>query len=378
MRFETRAIHDGQSPDPATGAVNVPIYQTSTYRQDAVGHHRGYEYSRTGNPTRTPLEQVIASLEGARYGLAFSSGLAATDAVMNLLEAGDHVVSGEDIYGGTYRLFEKVYRKWGVATTYADATDPLRLRESIRDNTRLIWIETPTNPLLKITDIAAMAEIAREKKIMLAVDNTFATPYLQNPLALGADIVVHSTTKYLGGHSDLIGGAVVTADERIYDELKFHQNAAGAVPGPMDCYLALRGVKTLSLRMREHGENALYLAEFLEKHPVIARVHYPGLAGHPQHALATRQMRGFGGMVSVELDGGEEAVRRFLSKLKLFFLAESLGGVESLVTYPWAMTHGSIPRKERERRGIGKNLLRLSVGIENRRDLRDDLERALA
>jgi len=377
MKFETKAIHTGQEPDPRTGAVNVPIYQTSTYRQDAIGRHRGYEYSRTGNPTRTALEQAMAALEGGLYGLAFASGVAATDAVVNLLKAGDHIVSGDDIYGGTFRLFERVYKKWGIETTYVDVTDVKAFREAIRENTRLLWIETPTNPLLKLSDIAALSAIAKKKSIPLAVDNTFATPFFQRPLHLGADIVVHSTTKYLAGHSDIIGGAVVTSNEKIYNDLKFHQNSAGAVPGPMDCYLALRGIKTLSVRMREHERNAKYLAEYLEHHPKIERIYYPGLQSHPQHDLAAKQMSGFGGMISIEIKGGFPAVELFVSKLKLFLLAESLGGVESLVAYPPTMTHGSFSAQEREKRGIKNNLLRLSVGIEHPEDLREDLEQAL-
>ncbi|OHD70749.1 MAG: cystathionine gamma-synthase [Spirochaetes bacterium RBG_16_49_21] len=377
MKFETKAIHAGQEPDPRTGAVNVPIYQTSTYRQDAIGRHRGYEYSRTGNPTRTALEQAMAALEGGLYGLAFASGVAATDAVVNLLKAGDHIVSGDDIYGGTFRLFERVYKKWGIETTYVDVTDVKAFREAIRENTRLLWIETPTNPLLKLSDIAALSAIAKKKSIPLAVDNTFATPFFQRPLHLGADIVVHSTTKYLAGHSDIIGGAVVTSNEKIYNDLKFHQNSAGAVPGPMDCYLALRGIKTLSVRMREHERNAKYLAEYLEHHPKIERIYYPGLQSHPQHDLAAKQMSGFGGMISIEIKGGFPAVELFVSKLKLFLLAESLGGVESLVAYPPTMTHGSFSAQEREKRGIKNNLLRLSVGIEHPEDLREDLEQAL-
>lgn len=377
MRFETKAIHAGQEPDANTGAVNIPIYQTSTYRQDAIGKNRGYEYSRTGNPTRTALESAIAALEEAKYGLAFASGLAATDAVVNLLKSGNHIVSGDDIYGGTFRLFEEVHKKWGIETTYVDATDIDGIRRAIRKNTRLIWIETPTNPLLKLSDIAGLSAIAKKKDIPLAVDNTFATPYLQRPLALGADIVVHSTTKYLSGHSDIIGGAVVTSDEKIYTDLKFHQNAAGAVPGPLDCYLTLRGLKTLSVRMREHDSNAQYLAEYLEQHPKIERIYYPGLESHPQLGLALKQMSGFGGMMSIEIKGGFPAVEKFISKLRIFMLAESLGGVESLASYPPKMTHGSFSPKEREERGIHDNLVRLSVGIEHREDLKEDLEQAL-
>lgn len=377
MRFETRAIHMGQEPDRETGAVNVPVYQTSTYQQDAIGKHRGYEYSRTGNPTRKALEEALAGIENGRFGLAFASGLAATAAVVNLLRSGDHIVSGDDIYGGTYRLFERVFNQWGLETTYVDVTSTAAFREAIKKNTKLIWIETPTNPLLKLTDIRELSKLAREKNILIVVDNTFATPFFQRPLELGADIVVHSTTKYLGGHSDVIGGAIVTSNEGLFDTLKFYQNAAGAVPGPWDSYLTLRGIKTLSARMREHERNALIIAEFLEMHPKIERVYYPGLKSHPQHDLARAQMSGFGGMISIEVKGGFPAVERFLANLKLFFLAESLGGVESLVTYPARMTHGSFTPEARARRGIRDNLLRLSVGIENVEDLREDLEQAL-
>lgn len=378
MKFETKAIHAGQKPDPAVGSVITPVYQTTTYEQDAIGKHRGFEYSRTGNPTRSVLEEVLASLEGGAYGLAFASGLAASTAVISTLGTGRHVVSGDDIYGGTYRLFEKVFAPWGLETTYAGIRDPGAFRDAIRPETGLIWIETPTNPLLGIADIRAIADIAHERGILLAVDNTFATPYFQRPLELGADIVVHSTTKYLGGHSDVIGGAVVTSDAGVYEKIKFYQNAAGAVPGPWDAWLVLRGLKTLSVRMREHERNAKFLAAFLENHPNVERVLYPGLESHPQHELAGRQMYGFGGMISFELRGGFPAVERFISKLKIFVLAESLGGIESLVSYPPRMTHASIPPDEREKRGIRDNLVRLSIGIEDRDDLHDDLEQALA
>ncbi|MCX5794676.1 MAG: PLP-dependent aspartate aminotransferase family protein [Elusimicrobia bacterium] len=361
MRFETLAIHLGQEPDKQTGAVTVPVYQTSTYQQDAVGKPRGYEYSRTGNPTRAALEKSLAALEGGAYGLAFSSGVAAISAVLELLKPGDHVVAGDDLYGGTYRLLEKVYGKWGLKTSYVSSDDPKAFRRALRPQTRLIWLETPTNPLLKVCDIRAVAKIARAAGVPLAVDNTFASPYLQRPLELGADIVVHSTTKYLGGHSDLVGGAVVTSRRAAYETMKFHQNAAGAVPGPWDCWLVLRGLKTLAVRMRQHQANASCLARFLRRHPKVERVRYPG----------------FGGMVSLELAGGRRAVDRFLSRLKLFILAESLGGVESLVCYPPQMTHGSLPKGERLKRGIKDNLVRLSVGLEDRRDLLEDLRRAL-
>ena len=320
----------------------------------------------------------MASLEGGTYGLAFASGVAATTAVLQLLHPGDHVVAGDDIYGGTYRLLEKVYRPWGLHVDYADVRHPSSFAGAIRPNTRLIWIETPTNPLLKLADIAALARVAEEAGALLVVDNTFASPFFQRPLALGAHIVVHSTTKYLGGHSDVIGGAVVTRLQDEYQQLKFYQNAAGAVPGPWDCWLVLRGLKTLAVRMREHERNALHLARVLEGHPEVERVFYPGLASHPQHALAARQMSGFSGMISLELKGGFAAVERFVARLTLFTLGESLGGVESLVCYPPRMTHASFPEEERRRRGIHENLVRLSVGIENATDLETDLRHALA
>jgi cystathionine gamma-synthase/cystathionine gamma-lyase len=377
MQFETKAIHAGQASDPSTGAVIVPVFQTSTYQQEAVGKHKGYEYSRTGNPTRTALETCLAELEGGRYGLAFSSGLAATTAVFSLFGQGTHIVLGDDLYGGTYRLMEQVFQKWGISATYADADDPESFAQSLTANTRLIWIESPTNPLLKVIDVQRLAALARSAKVLLAVDNTFASPYFQNPLALEADIVVHSTTKYINGHSDIVGGAVVVNDETLYNELKFHQNAAGAVPGPWDCWLTLRGLRTLAIRMREHEKNAKYLAEFLSQHEKVARVYYPGLEGTKDHEIASRQMRGFGGMLSFEIKGGVPAVERFLSGLHVFVLAESLGGVESLVSHPTRMTHASLPESERHKRGITDSLIRLSVGIENVEDLKADLESAL-
>lgn len=377
MRFETRAIHDGQRPDPVTGAVVVPVYQTSTYQQDAIGKHKGYEYSRTGNPTRTALEQVLASLEGGRYGLAFASGVAATDAVFRLLKPDDHVVVGDDVYGGTYRLLERVFKRWGLKVTYAKADDVSAFENALQKETKLIWVETPTNPLLKLVDLDALAQIAKRAGVLLAVDNTFATPYFQRPLDRGADIVVHSTTKYLAGHSDIIGGAVITSRDEIYESLKFHQNAAGAVPGPWDCWLVIRGIKTLAIRMREHERNALYLAEYLETHPRVERVYYAGLPSSRYHELAKCQMSGFGGMISLELSGGFPAVEQFVSRLQVFVLGESLGAVESLVCYPPRSTHGALSAKERARRGINENLVRLSVGIEHQEDLREDLEQAL-
>lgn len=378
MRFETKAIHEGQKPDPATGAVIVPIYQTSTFEQERIGKHKGYEYSRTGNPTRYALEQALASLEGAKFGLGFASGVAATTAVLSLLKKGDHVVVGDDIYGGTYRILEFVFKKWGLKVSYADVDNSNSFKKEIRKNTRLIWIETPTNPLLKIVDIKALAKLTRPKNILLAVDNTFASPYFQKPLSLGADIVVHSTTKYLSGHSDIIGGAVIVNNIKLYNDLKFYQNACGAVPGPWDSWLVLRGIKTLGIRMKEHEKNALYLARYLSNHPKIEKVFYPGLKSHKLHALARLQMSGFSGMISFQLKGGLGAVEKFISKLKLFSLAESLGGVESLISYPAKMTHASMPEKERIKRGITNNLVRISVGIENKFDLKEDLENALS
>ena len=378
MRFETRAIHDGQQPDPLTGAVIPAVYQTSTYRQDGLGIHKGYEYSRTGNPTRTVLEASIASLEEGKFGLAYASGVAATAAVLTLFQSGDHIVARSDLYGGSWRLFEKVYRKFGITTSYADLDNLDAFKKLIKRNTKLVWVETPTNPMLKLVDLRGLSKITKEAGVLLAVDNTFASPYLQRPLLLGADIIVHSTTKYIAGHSDLIGGAVVVNDKKLYQQLKYYQNATGATPGPWDCWLTIRGLRTLSLRMREHSENALHLAKFLENNDQVKRVIYPGLPSHPQHELAKKQMSGFGGMISIELRGGVAAVKAFTKALKLFFLGESLGGVESLITYPAKMSHGSVPRKERYRRGITDGFLRISVGIENKLDLEADLARALA
>lgn len=361
-----------------TGATILPIYQTSTYTQQEIGKHRGYEYSRTGNPTRAVLEECLASLEEAQYGAAFASGVAATTAVLSLLRPGDHVVAAEDLYGGTYRLFEKVYTPFGITFTYIDGRQPEEFAKAARRETKLVWVETPTNPLLRLTDIEAVSRVCRDRKISLAVDNTFATPYLQKPLLLGADLVVHSTTKYIGGHSDLVGGAVLTNNAALIRDVKFYQNAAGAVPGPFDCWLALRGIKTLSVRMRRHVENAQKIAEYLSGHSKVEAVFYPGLPDHPQHDLASRQMNGFGGMLSFRIRGGREAVNSFVKSLKIFAFAESLGGVESLACYPPAMTHGSIPAEERLKRGITDGLIRLSVGIEDVEDLIDDLEQALS
>jgi cystathionine gamma-synthase len=378
MEFETLAIHDGQSPEPRTGAVSVPVYQTSTYEQDGIGRPRlGYDYSRSINPTRQAVESALAMAENGKHGLAFSSGSAATVAALQVLKPGDQILAGNDTYGGTYRVFERILRPWGVDTRYVDAADASRLAEAITPATRLIWIESPTNPLLKLADIAALAELANRRKLLLAVDNTFASPYLQQPLNFGAHIVVHSTTKYLGGHSDVVGGAFITSDQAVYETVKYYQNAAGAVPGPWDSWLVWRGLKTLKVRMREHSASALHLAQVLEKHPAVSRVYYPGLPSHPQHELAKRQMRDFGGMISFELKDGFPAVERLVSRLKLFVLAESLGGVESLLCYPPRMTHASLSPEERARRGIHDNLVRLSVGLENASDLEADLIAAL-
>jgi cystathionine beta-lyase/cystathionine gamma-synthase len=378
MKFATRAIHVGQEADPTTGATIVPIYQTSTYTQEGIGQHKGFEYSRTGNPTRAALEKCLASLEGATFGLAFASGTAASAAIMNLLSAGDHIVCADDVYGGTYRLFELVLKRYGLTYSWVDMTRAENVKQAIRPNTKMIWIETPTNPLLKIVDIAAVCEIARRSGAISVVDNTFASPCLQQPVELGADIVVHSTTKYIGGHSDVVGGAVMLSDEKRYQTIKYHQNAVGGVPGAFDSWLVLRGLKTLALRMQAHCDNAAKVAEFLERHPAVEKVVYPGLASHPQHALAARQMSGFGGMVSFVVKGGEAAARKIAGRTHLFALAESLGGVESLIGHPATMTHASIPVVEREARGITGGLLRLSVGIEDADDLVADLEEALA
>jgi len=379
MKFETRAIHDSQKPDPLTSAVVVPVYQTSTFQQDAIGKHKGYEYSRIDNPTRKALEDVLASLEGGKYGLAFASGVAAETAVFSILKPGSHIIVGDDIYGGTYYLLEKVLSlHYGFKVTYVDVDDINSFEKAIETETKLIWIETPTNPLLKIIDLKKLAEIAKRSNVIFAVDNSFASPYFQRPLELGADIVVHSTTKYLSGHSDVIGGAVITSSEKIYAALKHYQIATGAIPGPWDCWLVLRGIKTLAVRMREHEKNAIYLAEFLERHPKVERVYYPGLISCKDYEVAKKQMNGFGGMISFELKGGFPEVETFISKLKIFLLADSLGGVESLVCYPPKMTHSILSEKEKSQRGIKDNLIRLSVGIEHKDDLRADLEQALS
>lgn len=378
MRFATKAIHAGLEPDPATGAIMTPVYLTSTYAQSAPGQHKGYEYSRSDHPTRAALERNLAALEGVEYGLAFASGLAAENTVLNLLQSGDHVVATRDLYGGTYRLFERVWAKYGIEFSYADGEDIDALRQAFRPNTRMLWIETPSNPMLTITDLKAACELAHAHGALAVVDNTFATPYLQRPFEFGADIVVHSTTKYLGGHSDVVGGALCVRDRALYEQLKFYQNAVGAVPGPLSCFLVLRGIKTLALRMRQHCENARRIAEYLARHPEVKTVRYPGLPNHPGHERARQQMSDFGAIVTLELHGGVERAMRFLSSTRLFTLAESLGGVESLMCHPATMTHASIPPEERAKIGITDALIRLSVGVEDVEDLLEDLEQAMA
>lgn len=377
--FSTKAIHVGQDPDPTTGSVTVPIYQTSTYAQADIGHHKGFEYSRTDNPTRSAVQEVLAALDGGAGALAFASGMAAETSILALLQAGDHVIVTDDVYGGTYRLFDKVLRKFGVEFDSVDGTDLEAVEAAVRPQTRIVWMESPTNPLLKIVDLTAVGAIAHGAGAKLVVDNTFASPYLQQTLKFGADIVVYSATKYLGGHSDLIMGAAVMADREVYDQLKFHQNAMGAVPGPMDCWLLLRGLKTLSIRMDRHCENAQAIAEYLSgRSDVIDRVIYPGLNSHPGRGLASRQMSDFGGIVTIVLKGGLQPTSIFMRSLNLFALAESLGGVESLADHPAIMTHASVPREAREAAGITDGLVRLSVGIEDKEDLLADLEQALA
>ena len=372
--FETLAIHAGQEPEAQTGAVVVPIFQTSTFAQEAVGKHKGYEYARTGNPTRAALETCLAALEGGTWGLAFASGMAATDAVAHLLSKGDHVVLTDDVYGGTYRLFTKVFARLGIELTVVDMRKPETVRRAMRARTKLVWIETPSNPLMKILDIAALAEIAHKGKALAIVDNTFASPYLQQPLKLGADIVLHSTTKYLGGHSDVVGGGLAGNDDELRERIAFLQNAAGGVPGPFDSWLVLRGAKTLAVRMERHSANAQAVAEWLVEHPKVTTVNYPGLATHPQHGLARRQMRAFGGMLSFELRGGEAAAKRMAARTRIFALAESLGGVESLIEVPLAMTHGSV---RGTKLAPPAGLVRLSVGIETVDDLIGDLGQAI-
>ena len=378
MKFGTKAIHAGVEADPATGAIMTPIYQTSTYAQTAPGVHKGYEYSRTHNPTRTALQNALAALENGKHGLCFSSGMASIDAIVKLLKPGDEVVSTNDLYGGTYRLFTKVYAEFGIVFRFVDMGDMANVSAAINDKTKLIWAETPTNPLLKIIDIAALAALAEKHKCLLGVDNTFASPFLQNPMDLGADIVMHSVTKYLGGHSDVVMGALVVKDDALHERLAFIQNSCGAIPGPQDCFLVLRGLKTLHLRMQRHSENGKVIAEWLVKHPKVDKVYWPGFPSHPNHVVAKKQMRDFGGMMSFTLKGDDMAdATKFLSTTKVFTLAESLGGVESLSGHPASMTHASIPREERLKNGLADTLIRLSVGLEDAEDLIEDLEQAL-
>jgi cystathionine beta-lyase/cystathionine gamma-synthase len=378
MKFGTKAIHAGVEPDPTTGAIMTPIYQTSTYVQESPGKHKGYEYSRTHNPTRTALQNSLAALENGKHGICYASGLAATDAVLKLFRPGDEIIATNDIYGGSYRIMKRIFEPMGLVFHFVDMSDVDNIKNVISPNTKMIWIETPTNPLLRIIDITAITSLCKEKGIYSAVDNTFASPYLQNPLNMGADIVMHSVTKYLGGHSDTVMGALITNDDELAKQLAFIQNATGAVPGPQDCFLVLRGIKTLHIRMQRHCENAIKVAEWLENHPKVAKVYYPGLASHSAHELARKQMRDFGGMLSFELKGDvyEEAVR-VMENLEVFSLGESLGGVESLCTHPASMTHASIPKEEREKVGLKDTLIRLSVGIEDVEDLIADLEQAI-
>lgn len=378
MNFSTKAIHVGQEADKSTGATIVPIYQTSTYTQEEIDKHKGYEYTRTGNPTRTALEECLASLENGKYGLAFSSGLSASTAVLSILRPGDHIIASDDLYGGTYRLFEKIFAPLGITASYVDSSNIGNFKSEIKPSTKLIWLETPTNPLLKLADISEISKLAKENNVLTVVDNTFATPYFQQPLELGADIVVHSTTKYIGGHSDVVGGAIVLNNSEVYENIKFYQNAAGGIPGPFDSWLTLRGLKTLAIRMKQHEQNARLIARALSEHPQVLEVYYPGLTSHPQYDLANRQMKGFGGMISFKIRGGFEEANSFMKNSKYFSLAESLGGVESLVCYPPKMTHASIPKEEREKRGITDNLIRLSVGIEDLEDLLLDIDQALS
>lgn len=378
MKFDTKTIHAGQAPEATSGAVMPPIFQTSTYAQKAPNDHQGYDYARVGNPTRTALERMIAGLENAEHGICFASGVAAIDAIIRTLSPGDHVVASNDLYGGTYRLFTKMFEPIGINFTFVDMTNNGDVKDAVTDSTKLIWIETPTNPLLRVADIETIATFAKEHGILTAVDNTFASPYLQQPLDLGADIVMHSTTKYLGGHSDTIGGAVCTSNAEVAEALRFQIKTTGAIPGPMDCYLVLRGIKTLSVRVQRSVDNAKKVADWLLNCPDVAHVHYPGLESHPQHELAAKQMKDFGGMVSFSLkDDSIEAANSLMSKTKVFTLAESLGGVESLVSHPASMTHGSIPKEVREKAGLFDSLIRLSVGIEDADDLIDDLKQSL-
>ncbi len=377
-KMATKVIHAGAHPDPSTGAIMTPIYQTSTFVQEAPGKNKGFEYARSQNPTRFALEEALAIIENGKYALAFSSGVAATDAVIKLLEPGDEVIAANDMYGGTYRLFTKVFAKFGIEFKYVDTTNPENVSNAVSSKTKLIWIETPTNPLMNITDIHAISKIARKAGALLCVDNTFASPYFQNPLNFGADIVMHSATKYLGGHSDVIQGALIMNDDQLREKLYFIQKSCGAVPGPMDCFLVLRGIKTLHVRMRQHNENGYMIAHFLRKHPKVGKVYWAGFADHPNHDVAKLQMRGYGGMMSFTLvEDTFEAAKKVLTSTKLFSLAESLGGVESLINHPASMTHASIPREERIKNGLSDGLIRLSVGIEDADDLIEDLKQAI-
>lgn len=378
MKFGTKAIHAGQEPDPSTGAIMTPIFQTSTYVQESPGKHQGYAYARGKNPTRVALEKCIAALENAKHGICFSSGMGAVDAVAKLLKPGDEVITGDDLYGGTYRMFTKVYANFGIKFHFVDLNDLGNIKKHVNANTKLLWIETPTNPMMNIIDIAACAKIAKEHKLLFAVDNTFASPYLQSPIDLGADIVMHSATKYLGGHSDVVMGALCVNDDKLNEQLFFILNSCGANPGPMDCFLVLRGIKTLHIRMDRHCANGKKIAEYLRTHPKIEKVNWPGFPDHPSHAVAKKQMKDFGGMISFSLKGNKmEEAFKIASSMKVFSLAESLGGVESLISHPATMTHASIPKPEREKVGVVDSLLRLSIGIEDVDDLLADLKQAL-
>lgn len=378
MKFETLAIHAGQAPEPQTGAIVVPIYQTATYAQPAIGEHKGYEYSRTHNPTRKALEECLAALEAGTHGMAFASGMAATSTTMALFNKGDHVICGDDVYGGTYRVFEKVFRPWGLDFSFVDTTKVAEIEKAVKPSTKMVWLETPSNPLLKVSDLRGIAALAKKRGLLTAVDNTFASPYFQRPLEFGIDMVVHSTTKFLGGHSDTVGGAIVTSNEQVFERLSFSQNAIGAIPGPFDSWITLRGLKTLAIRMNAHEANAMAIAQHLARHKRVTKILYPGLPSDPYHALAKSQMSGFGSLISFYLDGGEKEARIVCRSTKIFSLAESLGGVESLIEHPGLMTHASIPREIREPRGLGDSLIRLSVGIEHIDDLIADIDSALA
>ena len=376
MRFDTLAIHAGQEPDPTTGAIMTPVYFTSTYVQDGPGEHKGYEYSRTLNPTRKALQDCLAALEGAKYGACFASGLAGTDMLMHMLDAGDHVVVSDDVYGGTFRLFDKVFKRSGLSFSFVDLSSPGAFEKAITPRTKMVWTESPTNPMLKLIDLRRIAEVAKKHNILSVADNTFMTPYFQRPLDLGIDVVVHSMTKYLNGHSDVVGGFVCTSRDDVAERMYFLQNAVGGVSGPMDSFLVLRGVKTLHVRMDRHAQNAMKIAQHLLTHPKVAKVTYPGLESHPQYKLAREQMRGFGGMLTFDIKGGLESARKFLKRCRIFACAESLGGVESLIEHPAIMTHASIPKETREQLGIRDGFIRLSVGIEDAADLIDDLNQA--